>query len=61
MKLKYAKPLSNFAFDCNLRHYNLVKLKYQDDEDEWCILGSDSDLKEVGLAIPYLRARLTLP
>ena len=23
MKLKYDAPLSNFAFNCNLRHYNL--------------------------------------
>ena len=30
---------------------NLIKLKYQDDENEWCILGSDSDLQEaLGLA-----------
>ena len=24
---------------------HLVRLKYQDDESEWCVLGSDSDLK----------------
>ena len=26
MKLKYEKPLSNFAFKCNLRHYSMVLL-----------------------------------
>ena len=25
LKLKYDKPLSNFAFNCNLRHYIEVK------------------------------------
>ena len=30
---------------------HLIKLKYQDDEDEWCILKSDSDLQDaLGLA-----------
>jgi len=33
---------------------HLVKLKYQDDENEWCILGSDSDLKE---ALGFARMR----
>ena len=30
MKLKYEKLLSNFAFNCNLRHYNKVILPWFD-------------------------------
>ena len=37
---------------------HLVRLKYQDDESEWCILGSDSDLKagpDILLFSPFQR------
>jgi hypothetical protein len=33
---------------------HLIKLKYQDDENEWCILGSDADMQEA-LVLAQLR------
>ena len=32
MKLKYDRLLSNFAFNCNLRHYKKAKLKAKTDK-----------------------------